>query len=116
MNPFGCVGPVFLVEFKPRDFPQPILGPQILIKNVGDCDAIDFEYEINVTGGILGLINKSWSGDQSLFVVDEEILIDTGTFFGLGVIEFSVTVDAWNAKKVSFQGYAMIILFFIIIR
>ena len=68
------------------------LGATATIKNVGTADATDVECSITVTGGILGMIDKTVTETKSI-AVNEEVTISTGIFFGLGAIEIAATAD-----------------------
>jgi hypothetical protein len=62
------------------------LGVGATITNDGAGDAIDVPYELTVTGGILGMINKTITGTLDIDAGATES-ISSGLLFGLGGIE-----------------------------
>jgi len=67
------------------------LGVGATITNDGLGDASDVPYEITVTGGLLGLINKTVNGTIDIEAGATET-ISSGLLLGLGGIEITVTV------------------------
>jgi len=76
------------------------------ITNNGLGDAIGVPYEISVTGGLLGLINKTINGMIDIEAGATES-ISSGLLLGLGGIEISVTV---GVKEEIAEGMQLLIL------
>lgn len=73
----------------------------VLIRNVGELDAVAVEYNISVAGGMLGYINKSVDGIIPIIEAGNETSIDIQVF-GLGRIRVNATADTANEKAVGF--------------
>ena len=91
-------------------------GVHVVIRNVGDGDAYDVEWNLDITGGILGRINFSTEGYVSILLSDGEIVVDIPLIIGFGPIEIAVAADASNGEAVSEVKNGFIILFFVILR
>ena len=87
------------------------LGVTAIIKNVGDADATNVNYALTVTGGILNLINVTITDIQTDLAVDEEIVVDTGIFFGFGPIDITVTAtcDEESSDEETADGMQIIV-------
>ncbi len=85
------------------------LGIEVSITNDGLGDAIDVPYELTVTGGLLGLINKTITGTMDINAGVTES-ISSGLLFGLGGIEITVTV---GVKEETSEGFQIIIFTFV---
>jgi len=81
------------------------LGVEATITNNGLGDVIDAPYEMTVTGGILGLINKTVNGTIDIDAGATES-ITSGLLFGLGGIEITVKV---GVKEETAQGIQFLI-------
>jgi hypothetical protein len=81
------------------------LGFKTTITNNGLGDAIDVPYEVTVTGGLLGLINKTINGTINIEAGESET-ISTGLLLGIGGIEIVVTV---GVKEESAEGMQLFI-------
>jgi hypothetical protein len=88
---YGAVGakPLITIEGFSGGF-----GATATIKNVGTADATNVECSITVTGGFLGMVNKTVPDTISSIAVNEEVTISTGIFLGLGSIEITATADS----------------------
>lgn len=80
------------------------IGVTAVIKNIGDAEATDVDWTLEVTGGILGQINKDKNGSQATLGISGEIEAKSGIIIGLGKIE--VTVTATCAEGVSDEDTA----------
>ncbi len=67
------------------------LGITVNITNSGTEDATNILWEINVKGGILGMINKTKSGYITV-PSDTSKTVSTGVFFGLGPITITAKI------------------------
>jgi len=81
------------------------LGVGAIITNNGLGEAIDMPYEITVTGGLIGLINKTVNGTIDIEAGTTES-ISSGLLFGLGGIEITVKV---GVKEETAQGFQFLI-------
>lgn len=88
------------------------LGVKTTIKNTGDVAATNVTWNISVTGGLLGRIDKT-VGDTitSLAVGEESDPLNTGIFFGLGkiTIEVTATCDEGASDEGTEDGTQIII-------
>ena len=82
--------------------PQPVLeitditggiGVGATITNTGEAEATDVNWEIHITGGILGLIDKTATGTISSIDIGAEEAIASGLFIGLGTINIEITTE-----------------------
>jgi len=83
-----------LVKFAPVDIEVAIqdgLGIKATIKNNGIANLTNVSYEIQVKGGILGLINKTVTGTINISA-GETIPLEKITVFGLGAITITAKV------------------------
>jgi len=67
------------------------LGARIVITNNATEDINDVEWEVQVEGGILGMINKTAFGTIDVSAEDS-VTVGTGLLFGLGSIDIKATV------------------------
>jgi hypothetical protein len=86
----------------------------VAFKNIGDYDAIDVVWNVNITGGIFGLINKHLDGEAEILATDDEILVRLTPIFGLGPLKVVATVSAANAEEVTEIWEGFIIFIFIL--
>ena len=77
------------------------IGVNAEIKNIGDTDATNVEWTITVTGGILGMINKTASGTATTLAPNAIEAISSGLVLGIGKIEIEITANADNAAEVT---------------
>ena len=68
-------------------------GINLNINNIGPSNAINVDWQINVKGGLLGLINVTKSGTIDTIVFGELITVGTGLFLGFGKIQITIKVD-----------------------
>ncbi|MBN2602928.1 MAG: hypothetical protein JXA91_02205 [Candidatus Thermoplasmatota archaeon] len=80
------------------------------IKNSGDEDAKNVDWDIVLKGGFFKLLNVDTSGTISTLQVDSVYSISTDEkIFGLGPIEISVSMKADNTESISkdFEGFVL---------
>jgi len=71
-------------------------GIQANLKNNGSEEITDIAWNIEATGGILGLINVSTEGTIESLEAGEEVTLQTGKFiFGLGKVAITVNLNMW---------------------
>lgn len=89
------------------------IGVGAVITNTGIANATDVEWNIRVTGGMLGLINVNVSGSETSLAVGKELEIKSGLFFGLGKIEitFEAVCAEGSSDKKTLNGF--VTLFFV---
>ena len=87
------------------------LGVSATVKNTGDAAATNVVWNITVTGGLLGFINKASGGSIPSLAVDAESVLKTGIFFGLGkiVVEVTATCDEGSSDSETKTGVQIII-------
>lgn len=95
-------------ELAIQDVSGPI-GVSASIKNIGDGPASDVEYSMTVTGGILGMIDKTASGTSAELTPGGTATLSTGLILGLGSITIDINANADNAVEVieSLSGFAL---------
>ncbi len=105
-NLLGDPAVAFHIDSEPPQ-PKPLLnihnitsgfGINARVKNIGYAAATQIEWDITVTGGILGRINKTATGTISTLAIDAEAEIILSRFFGLGTI--FITVSARCAEGI----------------
>ena len=77
------------------------IGVKAEVKNIGDADANNLEYTMNVTGGILGLIDKTIDGTKTLLGSGTAESISSGLILGFGKIVIEITANAANANEIT---------------
>ena len=82
------------------------LGVQAHVKNLGTTEATDVSVSITITGGILHLINVSYTETISI-PAEGEATVSCKPFLGLGSIDITVTV---NGVTSDYEGKQLIIL------
>lgn len=100
-------------ELSITDLTGPI-GVSTGVKNIGENPATNVEYELTVTGGILGRVNVSVNDSVAELAIDAEEPISSGMFFGLGAIDITVTAVADNADEVEKTASAFLLGLFVI--
>ena len=86
-----------------------MIGVTATITNDGDSAAVNPEYTLDVTGGILGRIDVEVEDNDTELAVDASAELASGIFIGLGSIEIKVTADADNAAKVTVEATAFVL-------
>jgi hypothetical protein len=88
------------------------IGVNAGIENIGEDTANNVEYTIDVTGGLLGLVNVSASGSIATIAVGAEEAISSGILIGFGSIDIVITASADNAveKTATKSGFLLGIL------
>ena len=93
MTPIGD-----LPYIKIRDITSDSLYIHAIVSNEGLADATDVEWSIEITGGLLGLINSATTGTIDTLAIGEEQPIQSeGIVFGLGLAQIKIT--AYLAQK-----------------
>jgi len=88
---------------------------QILVKNIGDADAQQVTGQIDIYGGIFGLIDKQVPFSSEFLLVEEELAVPIPSVFGLGLVVIDVWVEALNSNRiqVSLEGFVVLIWLFL---
>jgi hypothetical protein len=87
----------------------------IVVKNIGGANAKNVNVNVDITGGILGKIDKHLTFTYDLFLFGEALDIEIPVMFGLGPIEIAVTASASNADTISKTVNGIILLFYVIL-
>ena len=77
------------------------IGVKADVKNIGCGCAYNLEWDITVTGGILGMVDKSFSGTRKELPVDATEAISSDLFFGFGNVYIEITADSDNGEEVT---------------
>ena len=77
------------------------IGVKAEVKNIGDAAASNLEYTMTVTGGILGLIDKTSDGTKTELAPGTTESISSGLILGFGKIVIEITANADNAGEVT---------------
>ena len=97
------------------EFAGGIFGPSFIIRNIGEVSAYEVVVTASITGGFLGMINKTVEGSQAELPPSGEMILQFGFVLGFGRIEIAVTASALNAREVETQQTGFILLFYIMI-
>jgi hypothetical protein len=95
------------------DFEKSVLSVSAIIENIGDVDAYDVEINIEVTGGILGLINRTLNLSEEIINPNMQKTVDVRNLIGFGPLRVVVTASAVNADEITESWEGLIIIFFI---
>jgi hypothetical protein len=84
---------------------------QATLKNNGTTEITDIEWRIDVTGGILGLIDVSSEGIIDSLPIGDETTIETDRLiFGLGQLSISVHINLWEKTAQGFIFGPLVLL------
>jgi hypothetical protein len=78
------------------------LGVTATVTNNGAGDALGVPWNMNITGGILGMVNKTVSGTTDISS-GTSVALTSGLFFGFGPISITVTVGLKEMNKEMFH-------------
>jgi len=94
--------PVFTIDIQDK---------KVIVTNIGDADAEQVTGQINITGGILRLIDKQEPFSSELLSVNQELVVPLPAVFGLGPLKIDVWVEALNSERVqkSVEGFIVFI-------
>lgn len=83
------------------------LGLSTTIENTGTAPASNIEYNIMVTGGRFGFVNKNFSDTIDSLAIDDNNTITTRPFVGLGkiMITVSISIDGQYPVKKKYSLY-----------
>ena len=87
------------------------MGVSATIENTGDADAINVSWNIEVTGGFLGMVDADVGDTEDELEAGKDLTVATGSigFLHLGGLEIRVTAEADNTEKVTADATAFII-------
>ena len=88
-----------------------------VIKNVGEADATDVDWNISVTGGLIGRINIDTGDTIASLAIGEETTVTTeGFIFGLGNLDIDVVASCAEAVPNSVEKTATgkVLIFFVL--
>ena len=94
-----------LAELTVQNVAGPI-GVKGEIKNIATNPAMNVEYTVTITGGILGKVNKVVTGTVTELAAGAIEAFNSGIFFGIGKITIAVEATADNAldAAANFEG------------
>lgn len=90
------------------------LGIKADVQNTGDVDAMNVAWSISVTGGILGLVNKTVPGTATTLAAHGTLPISLPMFIGFGKINIVIKAQATNAMAVTATKSAFLLGLFVI--
>ena len=85
-------------------------GVHLIIRNIGDTDASGVEFDVSITGGILGMIHEHYDGIISSIPFGSEFSLDI-LILGFGPIEITATV---NENTITAKGFVLFFFVFIL--
>ncbi len=80
-------------------------GVTAVISNTGTADAEQISWTLEVHGGILGRINKTFTGTIDHLASGASETVSTGMFFGLGKIQVTATAGDVSLTKEGIQFF-----------
>lgn len=111
----GCFKTYGLRETFLQITPDPT-GHTYTITNIGNVSAWDVESSLSITGGIFGLINKTFNASIPQLEPNHSFILTMGLVFGLGPIQLKLVVRAANVREMSVSRHGIILLIFIILK
>jgi hypothetical protein len=92
------------------------IGINALISNIGDDDAKNVEWDINIqSSSIFGLINEFNEGNIDIIASNDDIIAKKILIFGLGFIDIEVNAACDWATPVTETSKAILIGYFILL-
>ncbi len=85
------------------------IGVKADVQNSGDADALNVQCTMKVTGGLLGLIDKTGTGSQATLTPGASVAVSSGMIIGFGKITIVITATADNAVAISATKTARVI-------
>jgi len=87
----------------------------IVVRNNGDYGAYDLQIDLTMNGLVFGGISRGTQFNFDKLLIDEEITIGLGLFFGLGKIQLEISVDAVNAPEIieTIDGHLLFFFLFL---
>ena len=85
-------------------------GVHLIIRNIGDTDAFGVEFDVSITGGILGMIHEHYDGIISSIPFGSKYTLDI-PILGFGPIEITATVEE---NAITAKGFVMFFFVFIL--
>jgi len=89
---------------------------KVTISNTGDADAEQVTGQINITGGILRLIDKQEPFSSDVLSVNQELVVPLPSVFGLGSLKIDIWVEASNSKRVQKSAEGFIVFIWMVLR
>ena len=85
-------------------------GIHLIIRNIGDNDVSGVEFDVTITGGILGMIHEHYDGIISSIPFGSEFSLDI-PIFGFGPIDITATVEE---NTINAKGFVFLFLVIIL--
>jgi len=104
-------GPLWMFTTKQEKVPLEIttigggLGISAVISNPGTTDAEQVSWVIEIQGGLIGRISKTFTGTIDHLASGTSETVSTGMFFGLGRIQISATAGDASLTKEGIQFF-----------
>jgi hypothetical protein len=93
-----------------------IQNKKFIVSNTGDADAEQVTGQINITGGILRLIDKHEPFSSEVLSVNQELVVPLQSLFGLGPLKIDVWVEASNSERVQKSAEGFIVFFWMVLK
>ncbi|HUS99318.1 MAG TPA: VCBS repeat-containing protein [Candidatus Thermoplasmatota archaeon] len=93
-----------------------IQNKKVIVTNTGDADAEQVTGQINITGGILRLIDKQEPFSSEVLSVNQELVVPLPSVFGLGPLKIDVWVEASNSERVQKSAEGFIVFFWLFLK
>jgi hypothetical protein len=93
-----------------------IQNKKVAVSNTGDADAEQVTGQINITGGILRLIDKQEPFSSEMLSVNQDLVVPLPSVFGLGPLKIDVWVEASNSERVQKSAESFIVFFWIFLK
>jgi hypothetical protein len=91
------------------------IGVKATVKNVGEAPATNANWQMTVTGGILGFIDVQKSGTESSLAVGAEVTAKSGLILGFGPLTIEVSANCDEGASDSADAIGRQLLFFSLI-
>jgi hypothetical protein len=89
------------------------LSLSVTFKNIGDYDAVDITYSMNITGGLLGLINAYIEGEAEMLGSGESLSEELPDLIGFGPLQIQANAIGVNAEGITETRNGFIFFIFI---
>jgi hypothetical protein len=84
------------------------LGITADVRNIGETNATNINWSINVTGGLFKRVNTMVTGTMATLAPGASFGIRMGLFFGFGKILIVISVKAQNALEITVKMYGFL--------
>lgn len=93
-----------------------IQNKMVSVTNTGDADAEQITGQINITGGIFGLIHKQQPFSSEILLVNEQLMIPLPSVFGFGPLKIDIWAEAVNSERVQKSAEGFLVFFWMFLK